>query len=158
MDKYSIDFTNLDKQINKPKVYKLADVKHKIKKIAFDVVRFTSGEDTAQLWKIEESADGPVIVAMYDAVPSDNKISEASVKEWSAMADNSLNINIFYKGEAIKKIAASDMGFTNDDVPLMCRWLPNRLASNSELRSALLKGVPEESRNFLFSKYPELRG
>lgn len=157
MDKYSVDFTNLETKITRPKAYKLADVQHLIQKVAFDVVRFRENEDTAQLWKIEESADGPMIVAMYDSVETE-KVAEASVKEWDAVADGSSNINIFYKGEAVKKVAASDMGFSSDEIPMMCRWIPAKLASDSQLRSALLKDMSSETREMLLSKYPELRG
>lgn len=156
MDKYSVDFTNLETKIDSPKAYKLADVKHLIQKVAFDVVRFRENEDTQQLWKIEDSADGPMIVAMYDSVETE-KVAEASAKEWDAVVDGSSNINIFYKGEAVKKIASADVG-TESDVTMMSRWIPSKLASDSNFRSALLKDMSSETREMLLSKYPELKG
>lgn len=156
MDKHLVDFTELDKQVRAPKVYRLADVQHRITKVAFDIVRFRENEDTDQLWRIEDSVDGPVIVAMYDK-QSDEKISQASVKTWGAIPDGNY-IQIVYKGEAIRKIASSDFAGSDNDVDLMCRWLPSKLASDSALRTALIKGMSQASRELLFSKYPELRG
>ena len=156
MDKYSVDFTNLNKKINSPKSYKLADVQHLLVKVAFDVVRFRENEDTTQLWQIEDSVDGPVIVAMYDGIAEESLTAEASVKDWDVIADGEAGANVFYKGEAIKRIAAADMGI--DDVHLLCRWLPDKLASDESLRSSLLKDMSTESRKLLLSKYPELRG
>jgi len=156
MDKYSVDFTNLDNKYNGTKSYKLADVQHLIVKVAFDVVRFRENEDTTQLWKIEDSVDGPVIVAMYDSVEETVLTAEASASEWEVIADGESGANVFYKGEAIKRIATTDVGL--NDIHLLCRWLPNKLASDASLRSSLIKDMAEESKNFLLVKYPELRG
>jgi len=159
MDKFLVDFTKLDTKVNGPKVFKLADVQDKIQKVAFDVVRFRDNADTDQLWRIEDSNDGPVIVAMYDSEMADEgKVAEASVSgsDWGAIADSETSVNIFYKGEAIKRVAASDVGI--DDVNLLCRWLPEKLASDKGFRSALVSDMSEESRDFLLSKYPELKG
>lgn len=149
----TVDFSDLKQKLDTPKQYKLADVQHRIKKVAFDVVRFTSGEDTDQLWRVEESVDGPVIVAMYDIKPE--KVSNASLKIWDCVPDASSNVNVFYKGEAIKKIASKDVG---PDVHEFCRWLPDSLAHNIEFRTALVRDLPEVSRELLISKYPELIG
>ena len=160
MDKFLVDFTKLDTKMNGPKVLKLADVQDKIQKVAFDVVRFRDNADTDQLWRIEDSNDGPVIVAMYDTeqLADEGKVAEASASSsgWDAIADSASSVNVFYKGEAIKRIAASDVGI--DDVSLLCRWLPEKLASDQGFRSALVSDMPKESRDFLLSKYPELKG
>ena len=157
MDRFLVDFTKLDTKMNGPKVYKLADVQHKIQKVAFDIVRFRDNEDTDQLWRIEESVDGPVIVAMYESFHEDSKIAEASAKsDWGAIADSETHVNVLYKGEAVKTIAASKLGV--EDVHLLCKWLPKKLSSDSGFRTALVKDIPRESRDLLLSKYPELRG
>lgn len=159
MDKFLVDFTKLDTKVNGPKVFKLADVQDRIQKVAFDVVRFRDNADTDQLWKIEDSSDGPVIVAMYDSELADEvKVAEASASgsDWGAIADSATSVNVFYKGEAVKRIVASDVGI--DDVSLLCRWLPTKLASDKGFRSSLVSEMSKESRDFLLSKYPELKG
>ena len=153
MDKHLVDFESLDTKFNKPKVYKLSDVKHLITKVAFDIVRFRENEDTEQLWKIEDTVDGPVIVAMYQSTPASEKISNASTNNWKVVVSGQ-NLNIFYKDENIKKIAA----LSEDDAFSMSRWIPKSLNSNASFRSAFLNEIPEVSRDFLFTKYPELRG
>lgn len=155
MDKYLVDFTALDKVFNKPKSYKLADVKHLIQKVAFDVVRFRENEDTAQLWRIENSEDGPIIVAMYDDSDGD-KIATAAPKTWDVVVDSSNGLNFVYKGEAITRVAASEFGC--EDQYLMARWLSNKLATDSKLRAGVLNSISEEARGLLFSKFPELKG
>lgn len=156
MDKYLVDFTTVDKMINKTKAYKLADVKHLIQKVAFDVVRFRENGDTAQLWRIEQSVDGPVIVAMYERDESVDKVATASKNPWHVLVDNANNLNFMYKGEAIAKVASVSFGC--DDPELMSRWLPARLASEQSLRTGVLNSISEEARDLLFSKFPELRG
>lgn len=39
MNKFSLDYEHLDQRMNTRKVYRLADVQHRIEKVAFDVVR-----------------------------------------------------------------------------------------------------------------------
>lgn len=153
MDKFAVDFTQLDKKINAPRVYKLSDVQDRIQKVAFDVVRFRDNDDTEQLWRIEESVDGPVIVAMYSS--DEPKIAEASVREWSAIVDSNNTAHILYKGEALKKITASA---EINDVYLLCSWLPAKLASDKEFRNSFINDISPDSRDLLLSKYPELKG
>ena len=161
MDKYSVDFSHLDNKINSPKVHKLADVQDRIEKVAFDVVRFKDSDDTPQLWRIEDSADGPVIVSMYDAavdskVASEGKVAEASDGSWKAIASSDDSVHVIYKGEAIKRIACKDAGIS--DAGLLCRWLPEKLASDKGFVKSLLSDIPKQSREDIYSKYPELRG
>ncbi len=157
MDKYSVDFTDLNKKFSAKKVHKLSDVQHLLVKVAFDVVRFRENEDTAQLWRIEESVDGPVIVAMYDQADSPAMLVQASAEsDWQVIADGETGANIVYKGEAIKRVTAASVGI--DDVHLLCRWLPAKLSSDESFRNSLIKDMSLESRKLLLSKYPELRG
>lgn len=161
MDKFNIDFSKLDKIMNSPKVYKLADVKDKIEKVAFDIVRFRDNEDTEQLWRVEETVDGPVIVAMYDSddMVSNSIVSEASQKtHWAAVSDKFANVNVFYKGDPITKFAASKMGIPDSEVGILCKWLPKKLASDHDLRMSLLKDLSESARELLVEKYPEITG
>lgn len=159
MDRYSFDINKLNNKITEQqkKVYKLADVSDRIEKVAFDIVRFRENEDTTQLWKIEESADGPVIVAVYEDA---SLKAEASLKnrDWNAISDKQSNVNVFYKGDPIAKISASKMGIPSDEVPLLCRWLPEKLANDTSFRKNLIKDINKDVRDLILSKYPELQG
>ncbi len=141
--------------ISKRKSYRMSDVKDKIEKVAFDVVRFRddSEDQDFNLWKIEATTDGPVIVAMYaDEVPSSMlEVKTASVNNpWSALTDSRANINIYYKGEPIKVIASVD------DAKFVCGWLPEKLATDDSFRKSLLEDLSDTDRAMILSKYPEI--
>lgn len=140
MDKFSFDLGVLDKQINSPKVYRLADVQDRIEKVAFDVVRFKDDDDSTKLWQIEDTPEGKVIVAIYDGSASGEK---KSVSEWKAIPDKSAGVQVFHKGEAIVRLALKDYGVDEKDVSIFCRWLPKRLGEDAEFRNSLLKLADE---------------
>lgn len=146
------DYLKLESQITKQRFYKLADVQDKIEKVAFDVVRFKDDDDLSRLWVIQPSADGDVIVAMYD--DSDDALE---TKSWQAIADKQANINVFYKGEPIKRLAMSSLGIPKEDISIVCRSLTKKLATDFETRKALLMELPIDERYELVQKYPELK-
>lgn len=145
------DFIGLEQSLNKRKSYVLADVESRLEKVAFDVVKFKD-DDLTRLWQVQKSSDGTdIIVAMYD----EDVLKVES--EWSALPDKAANINVFYKGEAIYKFAASKLGFEETDVNVVCRALASSLSSDKEFVNALVREIPIESREFVLKKYPELK-
>ena len=144
MDKYSIDFSELNNNINAPKRIKLADVQDRIEKIGFGVVRFTEGNQT-KLWQI----DGDYIVAMYD---DENKINN-----WSVETDKlNKNATIFYSNTPITTIALKELGVNESEVSLFKKLLPERLASNKNLVKSMLNSLGDKYRSEVVSKFPEL--
>lgn len=156
MEKFSVNYEQLHDTLTSKKRYRLEDVKDKITKVAFDVVKFSDGDNVIDgLWEIKSCDDGEYIVALYDN--DDKKVSTASVP-WSVIADSSgTNINIFYKEKAIKKVSLASLGIPKEDHQLVCKSLPSKLASNKSLANSLLNDLPELDRNELFQKYPELK-
>ena len=155
MDKYSINYDQLDGGLNTKKVYRLADVKGRIEKVAFDIVRFIDSENIDGLWRIENRNDGDVIVAMYEE--SQGKEAKASSDPWSAIADKAnTSVSVFYKGEPVRKIAVASVGLQSDDARSLARSLPSMLQSNSALVRKMLKEMNADERTLLVAKYPEL--
>lgn len=151
MSKFSIDYSDLDNKVNK-KVYKLSEVKDKIKKVAFDVVRFKDDDDASKLWQIQSADDGDYIVALYDNSEDNKKVSE-----WEVSLNKSASlIDVFYKGEAIVRLASSKLGVPSSEIELAAEYLPAKLAQNKKLVNALLKEVKEEVKQEILTKYPEL--
>jgi hypothetical protein len=158
MNNFSVDLDQVYTNINKfqKKAYLLEDVKDRVEKVAFDVVRFRDNQDTDMLWKVEDSDDGPVIVALYDDELGALK-SQASRKEWDAVVDDkTASINVFYKGEPVSRIYAKEVGIPVSEVSTMARWLPAKLASDNNIRNEVLSRMSAESRVGLMNKYPEL--
>jgi hypothetical protein len=150
------DYDGLDKVINSKKVYKLADVQNKVEKVAFDVVRFVDSEDLDKLWIIKDNGGEKVLVAMYDDdAPEINKA--ASVK-WAAVSDQYGNVNVFYKGETITKLAVEKFGLNKDDAKSVCRFLPQKLANDKAFSASLLNQLSDSEKASLYTKYPELKG
>jgi len=148
------DLMKLDSIINKKSFY-LKDVKDKIEKVAFDIVKFTD-DDFDKLWQIQSSEDGDYIVALYND-EEEKKISNASLRnEWDVMISNANEINIIYKGEVLTKLAAKELGFNEKDLRLVKDYLPKKLSSNKNLVSKLLKDMSEPVRRSIQNRFPEL--
>jgi hypothetical protein len=157
MNKFSLDYNSLEKVLDKPKVYRYEDVKDKIVRVAYDIVRFQSPEEEIDaLWQVQSTDDGEVIVAMYDEGSGDSN-SIKSESSWNVVADsNNENMHIFYKDQPIKKIAAVQAGIQNDDVSSFCYNVSKRLNEDKDFRLTLLSELSNLDRIELFSKYPEL--
>lgn len=143
MNKFSLDYEHLDQRVNAQKVYRLADVQHRIEKVAFDVVRFVDDDDSTRLWQVQDTPDGPVIVAMYGhegaAEPAISVELKSESTEWKAVPDKQAGVHIFHKGEAIVRLAAADFGIPETEIGTLCRWLPKKLATDEELRGMVFK-------------------
>lgn len=132
MNKFSVDYTELQNKLSKKKAYRLVDVKHRIQKVAFDVVRFVDSDKIDDLWQIHRDGDDEYIVAMYED-GSDTKKESAKVASevWNAIPDAAgAYVNVFYHGNPIKKICLADLGISSDEAYLVCRSLKEKLAND----------------------------
>lgn len=158
MNKFAVDYNYLEKEIYKPKYFRYKDVKDRLVKVAYNVVKFREAdEDIDGLWEIQATDDGEVIVAKYEENTS--KVAEASFKEsnWKTVSDhNKENLYIFYKDEVIKKIASTELNINKDEIQYVCNDLSRRLASDNNFRSLLLSELSNIEKMQLFSKFPEL--
>jgi len=156
-DKFTVDFDHLTQTLlPKKRAYRLADVADRIERVAYDLVRFRDNADTDQLWKIEEGADGPVIVALYGDDGA-IKTSESSVKrDWDAIPDKKA-VHVFYKGEPIVSLSAQELGIPVEEFGIVRRWLPRKLEADQDLQKALLSKVASSGRELIAQRFPELR-
>ncbi len=150
MPKFSIDLDNVSSVVSK-KSYKLSDVKDKLVKVAFDVVKFKDAP-ADELWQIQSSDDGDYIIALYN---EEDKIATASFQPWSVLV-KSADLHIFYKQEHLCKVASSFLGLKESDLSLVKEYLPKKLASNKTLVKALLNSVDRDTQQSILAKYPEL--
>jgi hypothetical protein len=134
MDKFSIDYGIIAKGLNKRRVFKLSEVADRIEKVAFDVVRFKDDDDTTKLWQIQDTPDGKVIVAIY----KDDDDAIKSESEWQALPDKHANVNIYRNGEPIVRLAAADFGIPKEEISLLCRWLPKKIAEDKRMQEYLI--------------------
>lgn len=156
MRDYSIDYNELSNVVNKVEknIYRLSDVKHRLEKVAFDVVRFKDGNPD-ELWQIQNSDDGDYIVARYESDEPEAK--KVSATHWDTLvSESSGDINIFYRGQPIVKMAASKLGISSEDVKTIKRFLPSKLASDKSFVKAMLNTLDESSRDAILKLYPEL--
>lgn len=152
MPKIDFDFLDLEKKLNQPKFYKLADVQDKLQKVAFDVVRFIDGQDIEGLWQIKQTEGGEYIVAMYE-----DSLDAKVATDWSAYPDKTAsNVSVFYKNTPVARISLAQLGIPVEDRSGMAAGLPRKLASNAKLVAGLLQQVPAEDRVQLLQTYPEL--
>lgn len=157
MNKFSVDYQSLQSKLEKKKAYRLSEVQDKIKKVAFDVVRFVDSDNIDGLWQIQHLNDGDYIVAMYsDDTNSESPVTKSST-DWSVIADKTgSHLNFFYKGTPVTRLSLASLGIPSSDSGLVTNYLPIRLASNPKLVSGLLQELSLEERKDLLTKYPEL--
>lgn len=149
MDKYTIDFNALDQTINAPKKIKLAEVKDRIEKVGFDVVRFVDDKNKLNLWQV---VDGDYIVAMYD------EPKEITTGNWSVESDrHNKSATIFYKDAPIKSIAFSELGIPEEEIKNFKSVLPERLSNNKDFVTSMLNSLDINYKKALFERYPELK-
>jgi hypothetical protein len=155
-DKFNVDFDRVAETLLPKNAYRLADVEHLIEKVGYDLVRFRDNQDTDQLWKIQEGADGPVIVALYGN--DGNLVTESDSQpkgDWEAVPDKTA-MHIYYKGEPLVILSAQEMGIPNEELGIARRWLPAKLAGNEDLQTALLSKVATNVRKLITQRFPEL--
>lgn len=156
MPKFSIDYQKLSDSVDyvQKKVFKLADVEHRLEKVGFDVVRFKDG-DPDELWQIQSADDGEYIVAKYESEEAKQETKAAS--KWEVLvSESSGDINIFYNGQPITKLAASQLRVSSEDFSTLKRFLPGKLASDKNFVKALLATLDETSKEAIIKLYPEL--
>ena len=152
MPKNLIDYNALDRTLNK-KAYRLSDVKDKIEKVAFDVVRFKDSDKGAELWQIQSSEDGDYIVSIYEE--KEETIKTASANNWEVI-NSSGNLQFFYKGDPIAKVSSSSLGFSAEDSKLIVKHLGKKMGENKKLVNLLLGQVEDVAKEKILNKYPEL--
>jgi hypothetical protein len=155
-DKYSVNFDNLVQTIAPKEIsYKLSDIApDRIEKVAYDMVRFRDNQDTDQLWKIHDTPDGPVIVALY----GDNgslMVSDGEKSDWEVLPDKKA-MHIFYKGEPLTVLSEKDIGIPAEEFSVVRRWLPKKLASDQDLQKDILSKIPVQGRKLIAKRFPEL--
>lgn len=150
MSKFSLDYDALSDQVEK-KRFKLSEVRHRLEKVAFDVVRFKDGEPE-QLWQIQNGDDGDYIVALYEGESELSKEAAWGVR----LSKTAAAVHVFYKGEPMVKLAAAKLGIPEGEIEMLPKYLPRKLASNSNLVKALLGEMSPAARDEFIRKYPEL--
>lgn len=133
------------------KIFKLSDVKHRLKKVAFDIVKFTDDDNDANLWQVQKADDGEYIVALYEG---DGILKES---EWKVELNKfGTCVYFYYKNYPIATLPSdkisNDVKFLKEAVAS----LPIKLSKNTNLVKSLLKELPESTKKIVLSKYPEL--
>lgn len=154
MSKNSINYSELDNKINK-KAYRLSDVKDKIIRVAFDIVRFRDEDNGANLWQIQSADDGDYIVAVYDNKEQAETVKTASATNWEVVQVSG-GLQFFYKGDPILKTASSSLGMEASDLSAVAKYLPKKLAEDKKLVALLINQVEKSSKEKILNKYPEL--
>jgi hypothetical protein len=152
MSQFTINYSNLENTIYK-KAYKLDEVKDKIEKVAFDVVRFKDDDNESNLWQIQNADDGDYIVAMYE--PTEEKVSNAS--NWAVSINKiSGDLQFYYNSDHLVSMACNKLGIPESEINKVTKYLPEKLANNKTLVTALLNQLSQTAKNEVLNKYPEL--
>jgi hypothetical protein len=141
-----LDYEFLEQQ--KSPRYKLAEVQHRLEKVAFGVVRFNDGP-ADELWEVVQGNDGEYLVAKYSP-DLDEAPKTASKSPWEILVkEGSQEVQLFYKGIAFAK-------FAHSNPQLVKRFLPTKLADNKPLLQALINSLSNSRKTELLTLFPEL--
>lgn len=150
----SVDYHSLDQKLNAKPSYKLSQVQDKLRKVAFDVVKFESSENIPGLWQIQQDSQGEYIVAMYEE-PQVPAIKTAS--DWQVLTDgNKSSISVFYRHTPMVRLAAQRLGVNSQELSSLAADLPEQLSANPQLVRGLLAEMPAAERASMVSTFPEL--
>lgn len=151
--KFTFDYQDLESKLNRKQAFLLADVKDRIKKVAFDVVKFNDDDNFEHLWQIQGEGESQFIVALYDTEEKQTKT--ASVSPWSAISDAGY-VQVFFRNSPITKIALQPLGIPVEDAHLVCNSLPKKLATDHDFLQKFLNNLNAQERSVLESELPEL--
>jgi len=151
MSKNDLDYSGLENAIYK-KAYRLSDVKDRLETVAFDIVRFKDGDESANLWQVQNADDGDYIVAMYH-----QDDDEKTAALWDVITSKTAgDLQISYKGDPLVRVAFNKLGIPRSELPKIKEYLPSKLANNKKLVRALLNELTESAKKEVLNKYPEL--
>lgn len=159
--KFDIDFTAVENTLSNKKAYKLSEVKDRLETVAFDIVRFKSPDESANLWQVQSSDDGKedFIVSLYQDAeePTAELTKAASNIPWEvSLSKTAVAIDIYYKGDPIVRLSAKQLAIPAAELPSVPRYLPKKLSENKSLVSSLLSELTDAAKQAVVSKYPEL--
>jgi len=128
--------------------YRLSDVKNRIEKVAgaFNMVKFKDDDDAAHLWEVQSSDEGDYIVALYDTSAPSKKVASSP---WQVKIEDS-KISIFNNGRFITRISAKEFGIPENELHMVPKYLPQKLASDNAFANSLLKlaGAKTKANNY----------
>lgn len=137
MPDHKLDYENFAKTIG-GKIYKLSDVKHKLEKVCFDIVKFKD-EDQDDLWQVMNAEDGSYIVARYSS-SDDDAVKEAkasTTEKWDVLVSQAGYLHFYYNGQPMGTLSADKLGIPAADLPAIKRFLPAKLASDQSFVKTL---------------------
>lgn len=144
MPKSLLDYDSLLKKVSN-KTYRLSEVKNRIEKVAFDLVRFKDSNSN-ELWQIQQADDGQYIVAKYSDQDEATKAAAAN-NPWEVMVNKSAGwVSIYFGGTPIVKLAASKLNLQNEDLDTVRHVLPKKLATDQKFVDALLDMLDKQER------------
>lgn len=154
MANFSIDYNDLHKTVSN-KTYRLEEVKDRLEKVAFDIVRFRDAKDPDELWEIQSADDGSYIVARYTDESAEPK-KTAQDKTWDVLISQAGYIHLYYCGTPLAKFAATQLGIPAEDLQTVKRFLPEKLATDKTFVKALLSTLDENTEQSILQTYPEI--
>lgn len=158
MDKFAVNYNDVKTQLNQKRKYRLADVKDRLQKVAFDVVRFVDSDKLDDLWKVERDGDDEYIVAMYDDQVLTSEASSVTANDWNVLPDKIGNIHVFYKETPIKKISLASLNISQNDAHSTCRLVKEKLASSQTFLRKFVNELTETERDSLVEVNPTILG
>ena len=153
----SIDLSKVAQVVNGQKIFRHAEVKDKLQKVAFDIVRFIDGSDIDGLWKIQKDDSGEYIVATYDQEKIEKEAQKKTASQWSTSIDRQDEIHVFYGSQEVKKMSSASLNLPNSAARTIAKTLEEKLASDNSFVNKFVSSLDTSVQKLLLTSHPELK-
>jgi hypothetical protein len=156
MDKFSVDMSKVIDQLSQKKRIRLADVKDRLCKVAFDVVRFVDSDRIDDLWRIERDGEDEYIVALYEMEEPLTALASAP-NPWSVEIESARGkAHVFYKKAHITCLNFTELGIPQSDSHLVPNMLVSKLANDQKFLNVFVTHLTDAERETLSEENPSL--
>lgn len=154
-----LDYEQLVEFLNKKKEEKSNDklaadtVRHRMRKVAFDVYSIENDPYDA-LWRLESNADD----GKEYLVRMDNESTvEAKTGGWVATSNESgSSVTLAYRGVPVQRLSGKIFGFSKEDVGFFKQALLEKVSKNDSFKEKILDMQSDERKAELYKAFPEL--
>jgi len=154
-----LDYEKLVEFLNKKKETQSNDklaadaVRHRMRKVAFDVYSIENDPYDA-LWRLESNADD----GKEYLVRMDNESTvESKTGGWSATSNESgSSVTLAYRNIPVQRLSGKIFGFSKDDVGLFKKALLEKVSKDDTFKGKILDMQSDERKTELYKAFPEL--
>lgn len=147
MSERELDWALLDDRTQTKRVrHRFEEVKHAVKKVAFDVFKSTNGD---QLWELRSDPDGTKYLYAIYGEPAEITTTSSDTNGWKATPDSAgKNVTLSFKNLPLIRFASAEHGFEPDEAADFAHFLQSKVQDPAYV-AKMAEKLPEPKRQLL---------